>query len=180
MEQQWHAGGNRSSQKWKHGQAIEMKDKFLTADNLTALARWILGILFIYTGLVKAINPVDFLKLIRQYELVENYMLLNLVAVIIPWLEVFCGFLLLAGIAVRGTALTLLGMLAPFTVIVLKRALAIQSLQSIAFCAVKFDCGCGMGEVFICQKLTENSLMIFMLFMLLIGYGKKYCWRHSI
>ena len=129
-----------------------------TALNLsTVLVRWLLGAVFLYTGLSKALHPVDFLKLLRQYDLVQSYWLLNSIAATLPWFEIFCGLLLLAGVAVRGTALTLAVMLVPFTFLVLHRALAIQSALGIAFCAVKFDCGCGTGVVFICHKLLENS-----------------------
>jgi len=48
-----------------------------------------------------------------------------------PWFEVFCGLLLLTGVAVRGTALTLLLMLVPFTLLVFRRALLLQVAQAI-------------------------------------------------
>jgi uncharacterized membrane protein YphA (DoxX/SURF4 family) len=129
------------------------------ADLAAAVARWALGALFLYMGLVKALDPVDFLKLVRQYELVTQPFLLNLIAATLPWFEVFCALLLLTGVAVRGAALMFVVMLVPFTVIVLHRALAIYAAQSIAFCAIRFDCGCGAGEVFICHKLAENTLL---------------------
>ena len=118
----------------------------------TFLARWALGAAFIYTGLSKALHPVEFLKLVREYEMTQNHLLLNLIAAWLPWFEVFCGLLLILGIAVRGTALMLTLMLGLFTGLVFHRALAIHSAQDIAFCAIKFDCGCGTGEVFICHK----------------------------
>src|SRR5215471_13189295 len=88
-------------------------------DWLAAVARWALGIVFIYMGLIKALEPVAFLKLVHQYELVHTPFLLNFIAATLPWFEVFCGVLLLTGIAVRGSALLLLLMLVPFTIIVL-------------------------------------------------------------
>src|SRR3954447_18659474 len=85
---------------------------------IAAVARWFLGGIFIYMGLVKALDPVTFLKLLREYELVGNSVLLNSIASALPWFEVFCGVLLLTGVAVRGSALVLIGMLIPFTLIV--------------------------------------------------------------
>ena len=131
------------------------------------VGRWILGGVFIYMGLTKALHPVDFLKVLRQYEMVESHVLLNLIAAALPWFEVLCGLLLLAGIAVRGSALLLLGMLIPFTLVVLKRALAIHAAKAIPFCAISFDCGCGGGAVVICHKLLENSLLILLSLLLL-------------
>jgi hypothetical protein len=81
---------------------------------------------------------------------------------------------------VRGAALMLLAMLVPFTVIVLKRGLAIQAASAIAFCTVKFDCGCGMGEVFICHKLAENALLILLSAWLLTGRGQRLALRYGL
>ena len=130
--------------------------------------------------LVLALDPVDFLKLVRQYDMVQNHFLLNLIASTLPWFEVYCALLLLAGVAVRGTALMILGMLIPFTAVVLNRALAIHAAGQLAFCAIKFDCGCGTGEVFICHKLAENTLLAFIAFVLLCWPNARFCLRHSL
>jgi uncharacterized membrane protein YphA (DoxX/SURF4 family) len=152
----------------------------IAADTFAVLARWLLGALFLYMGLNKALHPVEFLKLVRQYDLVQSSLLLNSIAAALPWFEIFCGLLLLAGVAVRGTAVMLIVMLVPFTVLVFRRALAIQSALAIPFCAVKFDCGCGTGEEFICRKLLENFLLIVLSIWLLAGYGRKLCIRHTL
>lgn len=149
-------------------------------DVAAVLARWLVGALFLYMGLNKALHPVEFLKLLRQYELVHSPLLLNSIAVTLPWFEVFCGSLLLTGVAVRGAALMLVMMLVPFTFVVLDRALAIQSASAIAFCAVKFDCGCGMGEVFICRKLIENAILTLLSVWLLAGRGRWLCARYGL
>jgi uncharacterized membrane protein YphA (DoxX/SURF4 family) len=149
--------------------------------NLSAvLARWVLGAVFLYTGLSKALHPVDFLKLVRQYDLVQNSWLLNSIAAALPWFETFCGLLLLAGVVVRGTAVILVLLLVPFTVLVFHRALAIQSALAIPFCMVKFDCGCGTGAVFICRKLVENLALILLAGWLLAGYGCQFCLHFSL
>jgi hypothetical protein len=88
--------------------------------------------------------------------------------------------LLLTGVAVRGSALVLLGMLIPFTFIVLKRALEIASAEGILFCAVKFNCGCGGGDVYICQKLIENTGLMLLTLLPLAGLGKKWALRFSL
>jgi uncharacterized membrane protein YphA (DoxX/SURF4 family) len=152
----------------------------IAADTFAVLARWLLGAVFLYLGLNKALHPVEFLKLVRQYDLVQSSLLLNSIGAALPWFEIFCGLLLLAGIAVRGTAVMLIVMLVPFTVLVFRRALVLQSTWHIPFCAVKFDCGCGTGEVFICRKLLENFLFIVFSGWLLAGYGRKLCVRHSL
>lgn len=149
-------------------------------DMIAVVARWFLGGIFIYMGLVKALDPVTFLKLVREYELVGNSMLLNVIASGLPWFEVFCGVMLLTGVAVRGSALVLLGMLIPFTFIVLKRALAIASAEGVLFCAVKFNCGCGGGDVYICQKIIENTGLMLLALLPLAGLGEKWSLRFGL
>jgi len=146
----------------------------------TVVARWFLGGLFIYMGMSKALNPVAFLKLVHEYRLTESSFVLNFIAAALPWFEVFCGLLLIAGIAVRGTALVLVLMLVPFTIVVLRRALAIHMLQHIPLCAVKFDCGCGNGEEWICRKIPENCGLILLSVWLLAGRGRQLCLCYQI
>lgn len=153
-------------------------NKFL--DFLTLPARWFIGGLFVYMGMSKALHPVEFLKLVHQYQLTDSAFVLNFIAAALPWFEVFCGILLILGIAVRGSALLLVLMLVPFTIVVLRRALAIHTLQSIPLCAVKFDCGCGNGEVWICRKLAENCGLILLAAWLLSGRGKQLCLRYQL
>lgn len=144
-------------------------------------ARWWLGIVFIYMGLHKALpHPEGFLKLVRQYDMVSDPVTLNMIGAALPWFEVYCGVLLLAGVAVRGAALNLMAMLVPFTLIVLKRALTIAATSGIPFCAVKFDCGCGAGEVFICAKLVENTVLLLLSAWLLAGGGRRLCVRYGL
>jgi uncharacterized membrane protein YphA (DoxX/SURF4 family) len=140
---------------------------------LVTSARLILGAAYLYMGAAKALHPVEFLKLVRQYDLFHHAALLNAIAAWLPWFEIVCGILLIAGIAVRGTALVSLAMLIPFTAVVFHRALALQSAQSIPFCMVKFDCGCGNGEEFICHKLAENLALIALSLGLLVRGGRR-------
>jgi uncharacterized membrane protein YphA (DoxX/SURF4 family) len=153
----------------------------IAKESAAVLARWWLGCVFIYMGLNKALpHPEYFLKLVRQYDMVTSPWLLNSIGAALPWFEVYCGLLLVFGVAVRGTALSLVVLLVPFTVVVLKRALAIAAVSGIPFCAVKFDCGCGAGEVFICHKLVENTVLLLLSAWLLTGRGRQLCLRFRL
>jgi uncharacterized membrane protein YphA (DoxX/SURF4 family) len=143
------------------------------------LARWVVGAVFLGMGLSKVLQPVEFLKLVRQYDMVDSHRMLNLIAAGLPWLEVFCGLLMMAGIAVRGSALVLAAMLAGFTAGIVKRALAIHAGGGIPFCAIRFDCGCGGGEVFGCRKLAENSLLILLAAATVCSRSRTLCLWHS-
>jgi uncharacterized membrane protein YphA (DoxX/SURF4 family) len=161
-----------------------MNDQMSNRQNIGSifafLARWLLGVVVIYTGVSKALDPVSFLKLVQQYDVFRNYILLNSIAAILPWFEIFCGLLLMAGIAIRGTALILMVMLASFSGLVLNHALGIMSAKAIPFCAVKFDCGCGTGEVFACHKLPENFFLVILSIGLLIVPSNKFRSRSDV
>ena len=145
------------------------------------LARWFLGAVFLYMGLNKALDPVGFLKLLNEYHLVNQPFLLNSLAAVLPWFEVFCGLLLLAGVGVRGAALMLILMLIPFTIVVTLRGHEIAVAKAISFWAVKFDCGCGNGEVLVWHKLIENpALTLLALWLVMSGRGRKLAARYAL
>jgi len=141
------------------------------------ITRLVLGGLFIYMGAAKTMEPVDFMKMIHEYHLVPDsaYVILNLVAVTLPWIEVLCGLLLIAGVMIRGSALILMLMLTFFTVAVIWRALTIYSGGDIAFCDIKFDCGCGAGEEWICQKVPKNTGLWLLSLVALVSRSRKLC-----
>ena len=153
---------------------------FGATDFMSIAARWVLGAMFLYMGMTKALHPVEFLKLVRQYDLFQHHFLLNLVASALPWFETFCGLLLLLGVAVRGASVMLVAMLIPFTVVVLLRALAIREAEGLPFCAIKFDCGCGAGEVYICKKLAENTLLTALSVALIFWRSRRLCLRYAM
>jgi len=138
------------------------------ADVASLVIRVALGVILIYMGAHKVGDPAAFLKLVRQYNALHDHVLLNLVAATLPWFEVFCGALLILGVAVRGTALNIAVLLAVFTVLIYIRGRALSATGGLPFCAVKFDCGCGAGEVMVCRKLAENTGLFLMSLWLVI------------
>lgn len=149
-------------------------------DLLAAAARWLLAAVFLYLGTTKALHPEEFLKLVRQYDLTGQPLALNFVAATLPWFEMLCGLLLLSGVAVRGTALLVLAMLVPFTVLILLRAQALGTAGGLPFCAIAFDCGCGTGEVNVCRKLAENAVLAGLAAGLAFSRRQRLCLRFSI
>lgn len=136
------------------------------------LVRFLLGGFLIYMGLSKAGDPVNFLKLLREYDMLASPVPLNAVAALLPWFEIVCGLLLIANIALRGTTFLVAGMFLFFSTVILLRALELQSALQISFCAVSFDCGCGAGVVNVCRKLAENTAWFLLALWLLFS-------RHS-
>jgi putative oxidoreductase len=98
---------------------------------LLLLFRVVLGGLFIYAGVVKVGDPLDFAQDIRNYRLVGQS-LSFIAAVVLPWLEILAGAFLIAGVWKRGAALVITGLLVFFivlTLVTMARGLDI-------------DCGC--------------------------------------
>jgi len=152
----------------------------LSSTWLPVFARFVLAAAFLYMGMHKVLAPSEFLSLVRQYNLTNNHLLLNSIAAALPWFEVFCGLLLLTGVAVRGAALVVLGMLLPFSIVVFKRALVMASAKGLAFCAVQFDCGCGGGEIIICHKLIENGGLMLIAAWLMFSRQQRFSLRYSL
>jgi putative oxidoreductase len=70
-------------------------------DYLTLLSRVLIGGMYIVASFYKIIEPVSFAKSIWQYHMVPGS-LINLMALILPWLEVLIGLAIIFGLAYRG------------------------------------------------------------------------------
>ena len=142
-------------------------------------ARLALGGVFVAMGWSKWHDPVAFLKALRAYDLFPAGApwLMNATAAALPGAEILCGLLVLAGVALRGTALFLGAMLVVFTVAIAARAAALAELDSVALCAVSFDCGCGSGVQNACRKLVENAGLLVACVVLLVSRSRRACLR---
>lgn len=141
------------------------------------IARLIIGSLFIFMGAKKIGDPFTFLKLMRQYDmLLDAHVAMNFIAVVLPWVEVVCGVALIAGVLIRGAALTAIGMLLTFTPLIYSRGMALfHEGAAASICGVKFDCGCGSGEVYLCAKLMENTGLILLSIYALFSQSRRFC-----
>jgi rhodanese-related sulfurtransferase len=79
------------------------------------VARLILAGIFIYASLDKIAHPAAFAKAVFNYQILPNA-LINLTALVLPWLELFLGLCLLAGIWLPGAVLTANGLLILFLI----------------------------------------------------------------
>lgn len=147
---------------------------------LTALARYFVGGMFAYMAVMKLQDPITFLKLLHQYDFFPKSPphLANLIAITVPWLELLCGVALMLGVWTRAAAVSILGMLLFFMPLLIRRANEIMALHPDRygwFCDVCYDCGCGTGEICICKKLTENTLLIIGALIILMAGTRRWC-----
>lgn len=139
------------------------------------IARIAFGVIMISFALPKIATPIDFLKEVHTYGILpeEPAILLNLVAVCLPWFELIGSVALILGLARRGTSLMFTVLMVFFTVMVLHRAMGLHQELGGAFCDIKFDCGCGHGEVYICRKALENLGLMVLACYCLISQSDK-------
>lgn len=76
-------------------------------DRFVLILTWLVAAVFIFAGVSKIINPASFAWDIDNYRLLP-YLLVTLMAIILPWLEVFCGIFLIIRKLKKGAAFTLL------------------------------------------------------------------------
>jgi len=65
-------------------------------------ARLILGVIFIYASYDKILHPNAFAEIIYNYQILPDS-LINLTAIVLPWLEMFMGVFLIIGFWMPGT-----------------------------------------------------------------------------
>ncbi len=77
------------------------------------LTRLGLGIVFVYSGIIKITRPYDFLSTVFGYEIGGPTLPIP-IAALLPFLEVILGVSLLAGVAILGSLLLVMLVLAVF------------------------------------------------------------------
>jgi uncharacterized membrane protein YphA (DoxX/SURF4 family) len=67
---------------------------------LLLIARLVLGLVFIFAGIEKIVAPSEFAVSIENYRLFPLFSI-NILAIIVPWIELLSGTLLIFGIAIK-------------------------------------------------------------------------------
>jgi len=93
--------------------------------------RWVIGMVFIYASIHKIADPASFAKIIYGYYLFPDFSI-NLIAIILPFLELYAGVFLILGIYPQSAALVITGLLFFFII-----AISINLIRG-----HEFDCGC--------------------------------------
>lgn len=107
------------------------KRTFWDNDHLDLLIRLIVGFIFIYASYDKIASPGQFARVVYNYHLLPGE-LVNLTALILPWVEMICGITLILGIYKKGSVMIFNMMVLVFIV-----AIAIN-----IFRGVDLECGC--------------------------------------
>jgi len=118
---------------------------------LIVLIRFLLGIIFIYASYDKILDPGKFARDIANYHIIPMGFE-NLIALIIPWLELFIGIGLIAGLMVDGASIISGGLMALFILLIFQATIR----------GFNIECGCGLkeGEMVGWNKILENLVFL--------------------
>ncbi|MCP5064676.1 MAG: DoxX family membrane protein [Ignavibacteriae bacterium] len=117
-----------------------------------AIIRLYVALVFILSGLDKINDLSTFSDAIENYKLLP-LTLVNIVSIIIPWIEVVAGTMLLLGIFIKENSIIIFSMLSIFTL-----AIFIALLKGL-----NIDCGCqgtSLGQQIGIWKLIENIALL--------------------
>ncbi len=79
------------------------------------LLRLFVGGVFIYASIDKIAHPGQFAHAIENYRILP-WFLINIFAIILPWIELVSGVLLIAGVWLNGSAITISALLLIFII----------------------------------------------------------------
>lgn len=128
------------------------------------VSRIVIAFVFIYAGAEKISDPNSFSQAIYNYRIFPNEMI-NIFAIILPWIELVSGILLLFGISVKENSAIIGSLLLIFIILI-----GISMLRGL-----DINCGCfGKGSPIGWRKIGENTLLLILTFALIAFDSKKF------
>jgi len=124
---------------------MTLNNKFLQNDHLGLIVRLAVGIIFIYASIDKIGDPAQFARIVYNYHLLPGE-LINIFALVLPWVEIVCGVFLIIGVYKEGSSLILNLMVLAFII-----AIGINLIRGI-----NLECGCFS----VSSKAKESALWL--------------------
>ena len=118
---------------------------------LIVIIRIILGSVFLWASFDKIIDPAKFAKSIANYHVLP-FGIENIIAILLPWLELFIGSGLILGVMVDGSIIITSVLLILFNLMIAQAILR----------GFNIECGCGLkeGELVGIEKFLENFVYL--------------------
>ncbi len=112
-------------------------------DYINLIIRLFIGVVFVYASIDKIADPGQFARIVYNYHLVPGA-LINVFALILPWVEMLCGISLILGIYKEGSVLLLNLLVLVFLI----------GITVNLFRGVNLECGCFT----VSSKAQESTL----------------------
>jgi len=129
-------------------------------------ARLILGVVFIYASFDKILHPALFAKTVYNYQILPDG-LINLTAVVLPWLELIMGIFLVIDFWMPGT-------------VVLSNILLLSYLGALLFNIARgldINCGCFStsteSSINIWYVLRDTSFLLLSVYLFFAVFGQE-------
>ncbi len=121
--------------------------EILSNKYLQLAARLIVGFIFVYAGIGKIAEPETFANEIFKYHILPDFPI-NIIALVLPWLELVIGIFLIAGIRIRASA----------TIASISMLVFLIAILSAMFRGLDINCGCFADKVVIVgwHKVLED------------------------
>ncbi len=110
-------------------------NRFLNNPYVELTVRWLIGMIFVYASFHKIADPSGFAKIIYGYGLFPNISV-NLIAIVVPFIELTAGMALITGVYPKSAALIISGLVFSFII-----AVSVNLIRG-----HEFDCGCFSGK----------------------------------
>jgi uncharacterized membrane protein YphA (DoxX/SURF4 family) len=132
-------------------------------DYFVLIARLVVGVFFVWASLDKITDPAGFAKIVHNYHLLPGN-LVNVFAIILPWLELLSGMALILGTRTSGAAAIISVLLVAFMI----------AATSAMARGIKIDCGCFSTSG---EDVRKVGLPLLIEDFLLLGLALLVCFR---
>ena len=140
-------------------------ETILSNKYLQLAARLFVGFIFVYAGIGKIAEPQVFAKEIANYHILP-FFLINLTALVLPWLEVIVGVFLIAGVRIKAaSAIAAISML-----------VFIIAILSAMFRGLDINCGCFADKVVMVgwKKVVEDIIILLVILLPFVYTSKSF------
>jgi uncharacterized membrane protein YphA (DoxX/SURF4 family) len=141
--------------------------KFLDNDYLSLIIRLFVGAVFIYAAMDKVAHPIQFARIVYNYHFLPT-ILINVFAIVMPWVEITCGIALIFGFFRSGGVLLVNLLVLSFLI-----ALGVN-----LFRGINIECGCftvsGKAKENILGLLIRDAGMLVLTIYLFLNRSKRF------
>jgi putative oxidoreductase len=126
--------------------------------------RFVVGGVFIWAGLLKILDPLEFAQDIANYRVFSRDISF-VIAIVLPWIEVLCGVLVILGIFRATSSLVLSGLLVAFLALITATILR----------GIDVECGCfgSLGRRVDFLLLLTDSILLYLTMNIFVSSLKE-------